>query len=399
MLVALEILLFRGRLLNRRFYGVCGALLAMALIAAWLKWRGSSLDFFLFDLHHATSEDHNTSRITYLLTQTRVVATYLRLLCLPLGQNLMHDSPVYTSLFALPVLGSLALHLSLMATAAFLCRFSGRNMVAGVWRRGVLQRLAAVGIVWFYLALAVESSIFPIRDIIFEHRVYLPSAGFLLALTASAALLLKGRRGMTIAWALLVTVCLLLGSLTIARNRLWHEPLLFWQDAAAKSPNKYLALATLGGEYMKGKRPEKALPLFVRAMELHPSLYLKTEVAIGQALQAMNIYGGRFTTGEEYVLPGGPAGNGTLDHKAEPVFDAVIYNNMGLAYEYLREPVKALESYKVAVIANPGYTLAWYNLALLAVSTGDTRLVNEAVAQLQALDPRRAKELASVILH
>jgi tetratricopeptide (TPR) repeat protein len=254
-----------------------------------------------------------------------------------------------------------------------------------------------VGIVWFYLALAVESSIFPIRDIIFEHRVYLPSAGFFLALTASAALLLKGRRGMTIAWALLVTVCLLLGSLTIARNRLWREPLLFWQDAAAKSPNKYLALANLGDEYLANNMPEKALPLLVRAMELHPNLAIKTKVHIGDAMRKMGLFEGRFTTGAEFVFPGGVAGNGVLDYKHLSAWDSVVDNNVGLAYEYLREPEKALKFYKLGVVANPAHDLAWYNLGLLAAGRGEQRLVDDAVRHLQVLNPQKAGEVLAAM--
>jgi hypothetical protein len=39
-------------------------------------------------------------------------------------------------------------------------------------------RLISFAIIWFFVTLSVESSIIPIRDVIYEHRVYLPSVGF-----------------------------------------------------------------------------------------------------------------------------------------------------------------------------------------------------------------------------
>ena len=42
-------------------------------------------------------------------------------------------------------------------------------------------RLDSFGTFWIFLSLSVGSSVIPIADVIFEHRVYLPSAGFFIA--------------------------------------------------------------------------------------------------------------------------------------------------------------------------------------------------------------------------
>lgn len=398
MLLLLELFLFRGRLINRRFFGLCGAFFIIIVAAVLYAWHGSSLDDFLFDLRHATSEDLFTTRTTYFLTQTRVVVTYLRLLCLPYGQNLVHDSPLYTTLFSAPVAASLALHIFLLATAAVLFRWSGQNLLAGDRFRGVFQRLASLGIFWFYGAMAVESSVLPIRDVIFEHRIYLPSVGFFMTVASVAALAVQGRRpGMKAAWSLLVAVCIILGSLTIARNQVWNDSLSLWEDAARKSPNKWLALSNLAGQYMDKKMPEKALPLYVRAIELNPNLFIISKVCLGDALKALNLYGSRFTTGQEYILPGGVLGSGNLDYKNLSKWDSLISNNMGLAYEYLKEPEKAKKAYRVAVSLNPAYDLAWFNLSLLAYRLGDKREAEAALWQLQMLNQSMARDLSAII--
>jgi hypothetical protein len=305
MLAVLEIFLFRGRMFNRRFFVACGAMAVLVVLAALIHWQGGSLHDVLYDIRHATAEDPHQSRIVYFLTQTRVVATYLRLLCLPLGQNLTHDAVIYTTLFSLPVLSSLALHVSLAATALLLYRTSGQRLRSNGCSQGALQRLTALGIVWFYCTMAVESSLFPIRDLMFEHRIYLPSTGFFLT-TVSAVALAAGCRhlGFKAAWTLLAAVCLVLGGMTLARNNIWNDRLALWQDTVNKSPGNALAMANLGGEYLDRSMQKKALPLLVRALEIKPNLDLNSNIYLGRTLQGLDISRTRFTTGEELVLPG-----------------------------------------------------------------------------------------------
>lgn len=394
MLLLLEIFLFRGRLINRRFYVACGVFVIITISIVLYKYQGNSLNDFLFDLHHATAEDQRTPRTTYFLTQTRVVATYLGLLCLPIDQSLVHDSPIYKSIFSVPVLLSLALHILLFATATILFITSRQKFLDGAWLFGVLQRLVSMGIIWFYIGMALESSIFPIIDVMFEHRIYLPSVGFFMAVTSLSVLIFQGRQhSAKILWGSLSVVCLLYGSMTISRNKIWNNPLALWQEAVYTSPNKWLAQANLANEYMARKMPEKAIPIYIRTMELNPALFFMTKVNLGEALRDINVFGSRFTTGREYILPGGILGSGQLDYKNLSKWESVIGNNMGLAYEYLKEPEKALRAYRLSVTLNPEYDLGWYNLALISAQLGNKGQVDEAVRKLNILNPALAKDV------
>jgi tetratricopeptide (TPR) repeat protein len=399
MLIALEQFLFRGRLLNRRFYISCGAVVILALSCALLAWHDRPLQDILSNLHLATSEDHFTSRLTYALTQTRVVATYLRLLCLPFDQSLFYDVPLYTTLFSLPVIISLVLHSSLIMLAALLYRVSGRRLISGEHLQGALQRLAALGIAWFYIAMLVESSIFPIQDVIFEHRIYLPSAGFFLSAAAGTALLVHGRSArVKAAWCLLAVLSLALTALTYVRNQVWSDPLLLWQDTVNKAPGKDLALSNLAGEYMKRYKPEMALPLFVRALELNPDYLTSTKVHLGMALKWFTIDKARFTTGEEVLDIRGLKGRTDLGIEDETRLQYIMYNNLGLANECLGKPLKAKEHYLSALKINPGYDLAWYNLGLLSNQMGDKGLAVSALLQLKKLNPALAELLAKALI-
>jgi tetratricopeptide (TPR) repeat protein len=393
-LIFLELSLFRGRLLNRRFFILCAAAAIVALAILLVSWQVTSLDGFLVALNNATTEHRILSRATYLLTETRVVATYLRLLCLPFGQSLLHDYPLSTTLFSPKVVASIALHISLLATAAFLFRFSGSNLRNGQTEKGCLQRLAALGIVWFYVTLAVESSIFPITDVIFEHRVYLPSAGFFLTVIATAALTLDiSRTGLKRAWKLLALVSIVLSSLTVARNQVWGDSLTLWQDTVKKAPGKDLARANLAGEYMKLNMPDKALPHFVRALELNPDFHPQTKVYLGMTLQRLNVDTTRFTTGEE-LLHLERSGKGEVKQEDRGRLEAVLRNNLGLAYEIMGQPGKVGESYQAALRANPEYDLAWYNLGLMSIRSGDKAQAERALSKLKVLNAGLAASLA-----
>ncbi len=99
----------------------------------------------------------------YLLTQFNVIWTYVRLLFLPINQNLDYDYPIAKSFFEFPTILSFTGHILVIAFAFFMFK---RN------------RLVTFLILWWYITLSPSSSFIPIIDVIFEHRVYLPSVGF-----------------------------------------------------------------------------------------------------------------------------------------------------------------------------------------------------------------------------
>jgi tetratricopeptide (TPR) repeat protein len=398
MIILLEFFLFRGRMLNRGFFLACATLPILALVFVLVNWHDRSLHDFLISLHRATSEDHYISRSKYFLTQMPVVATYLRLLCLPIGQNLFHNYHIYATLFSLPVITSLALHISLLILAVVLFRRSGSLLMSNNQLEGVLQRLTSLGIVWFYIAIAVESSVIPITDKIFEHRIYLPSVGFFLTIAAGTALAVNGKRaGFRVVWTLLVSVSLVLCGMTIARNQIWSNSLTLWQDSVAKAPNNGIAVANLAFEYIKLDMPEKALPLYVRALVSNQVFLTKAKVYLGLTLQRLNIDASRFTTGEEIFTTSEQGGKAVLSRQDQNRLQCIMYNNMGLAYEYLGEPLNAREPYRAALLINPAYDLAWYNLGLLSIQLGDKAQVDNALIRLKELNPSLAESLGKAM--
>jgi len=104
---------------------------------------------------------------TYLYTSLNVIWTYIRLLFLPIQQNLDYDYKIAKTLFEFPTFVSLLGHVAVIAAACWL--YLGKR-----------SPLIPFAVAWFYIGLSPTQSFVPVVDVIFEHRAYLPSIGFFL---------------------------------------------------------------------------------------------------------------------------------------------------------------------------------------------------------------------------
>lgn len=252
-----EVMFCRGPAI-RRTAAVLPFLLTMLVIP---------LSFLAFgDAGDVARVQTDMSRSQYLLSELPVIVMYLRLLVFPVMQNLDYDVPVFTSLLQPPVFLSALVIAGLSCTAVVLARKS---------KAIPHLRIMAFGICWFFLALSVESGLVPIVDLANEHRVYLPSAGFFMALSVSVHLAMErlrtisphGGRYLAAACGVVIVV---LGVATIRRNIIWQSDLTLWHDVVAKSPAKPRGVTQLAIAYSDRGEFGKALPLFERALSLKP---------------------------------------------------------------------------------------------------------------------------------
>ena len=237
----------------------------------------------------ATAETGIMTRSQYLFTQFRVIAIYLRLLILPINQNLDYATPISFYLSAPKNLLGLALHISLLTTA--FCLIIRNRHKYGV--DGLLT-VTGFGIFWFYLALAVESSIIPIRDVIYEHRLYLPSVGMILAAVSLAAYFMERTRMRQRLIPLLTVGMLSIATLaysvaTYNRNDFWKSGLKLWEDVVEKSPNKARPYLAVGYFKAEAGMNSEAVNYFKKAMELSPGYH---DARVGLAAAYLNL--GRF---------------------------------------------------------------------------------------------------------
>jgi len=209
----------------------------------------------------------------YVITQLRVTITYFRLLAFPVGQNLDYEYPILQTFLAPEVLLSLLANIVILSSGIYLFLRSRA-------KKNPFLLIISSGIFWFYLALAVEFFI-PLRDVINEHRLYLPGIGIFFAF--STAILygffqLRERFALKISFARAAVVisCIIvipLAAATYARNMVWRDIIVLYEDVLQKSPGKARAHNNLGVEYAKRKFFEKAIKEFRATLKLDPSLY------------------------------------------------------------------------------------------------------------------------------
>jgi len=118
------------------------------------------------------SGQNSITPLTYLLTSLKVEWTYIRLLFLPISQNLDYTYPVVKTLFDGPTLLALFGHVAVVAACFWL-------YIKKKWT------LIPFGAAWFYITLSPTQSFVPILDVIFEHRLYIPSVGFIIFFVAA----------------------------------------------------------------------------------------------------------------------------------------------------------------------------------------------------------------------
>lgn len=286
------------------------------------------------------------SPFVYAITELRVIVTYLRLLVLPINQSLDYDYPAFETLFTPEVLLSLGFIVCIAGAAVWLVLYSRR-------RGEPFLFLAGAGVLWFFITLGVESSIVPIRDVIFEHRLYLPGVGTAIAASATivfASVLAEKRLRINagaLALALALTASGVLAYAAHERNRVWRDEITLWEDVTVKHPAKARGHNNLGLAYYDEGRKDEALDEFNTALGLSPDfadaynniglLYYETG-RVDDAFKALN-----------------------AAIRLKPDF-AAAYNNMGIILDELDWTDEAIREYNRSITFNPDNPNSRYNL-------------------------------------
>jgi protein O-mannosyl-transferase len=194
----------------------------------------------------------------YLRSQPEVILHYLRLSFWPDRLILDYGWPVEQSPLAIYGLGSvivLLVGLSLWAT----------------WRHPKLGVLCLS----FFLILAPTSSILPIKDLAFEHRMYLPLAAVVvLTVLAVEQLLVRLKLPESVrGHAALVLIAVAAGGLslrTMLRNRDYHDSIAIWKQCIENNPAHARPYRILAVVYDK-QDPDVAITFYQKALAKNPN--------------------------------------------------------------------------------------------------------------------------------
>jgi hypothetical protein len=259
-----EFMFFEGRLKRRILY-LIPVFSTMLIIPLTILGTDKSFGELISDVSEATRLQTTLSRLDYLFTQFRVIVTYIRLLFLPINQNLDYDYPIYHSFFDPNVILSFLCITAILGFGVYLL-YRSRSASHRL-------RLIAFGIFWFFITLSLESGIIPIVDVIFEHRVYLPSVGFILVCVTGLAMLVErvnSKVVVRVVVAGVITAVVMLGGMTYGRNRVWQNKITLWEDVVMKSPEKSRPHNNLGNLYAIYYRFDEAVTEFKAALKFKP---------------------------------------------------------------------------------------------------------------------------------
>jgi tetratricopeptide (TPR) repeat protein len=348
---------------------------------------------FSLDIFNTVPPDqgysYSISMREYLLTQFRVILTYIRLLFLPFNQNLDYDYVLSTGFFEIKTFFSLLALLSIVVAGVLLFK---------------KYRLISFGIFWFFLAISIESSIIPIsQNVIFEHRTYLPGFGFFIAFTGAFFYFLQEKH-FKIAVIILLLIAVGNAYLTYQRNKIWKNEYTLWSDCLIKSPNKARVNNEIGAAYAERGDYIRAIEYFNKAIQMNRNfekMYYNRGTAygrLGQYQKTIEDCSEAIRIKPDYINAYNNRGNayaeiGQYQLAVEDYSKAIrlmpdyipVYVNRGDVYAKISQYQKAIEDYNKAIYLKPDYLLALIKRANVYLKLGNEKF--------SCLDARKACEL------
>jgi tetratricopeptide (TPR) repeat protein len=332
----------------------------------------------------------------YALTQPGVILHYLRLALWP--DPLCFD---YGGQFGWPAAQSvrdaflpLIVVVALLAATLWAC-----------WRRPALGFLG----IWFFIILAPTSSVLPVADRVFEHRMYLSLAAVVTLVTVGGfevgrrVLGARGTSGRIVAGSAVGLVTLGLAALTIRRNEVYRSELVLWQDTIAKCPNNPRAHNNLGLALFEAGRIQEAVVQYEQALRINPeSAEAHNNLAfalfkLGRVPEALDHFQQAIRVKPNYAeahynlglalseIGRYPEAIGQYQEVLRSYPDhAPAHNNLGVSLLKRGDIPQAIQHYEAALRINPEYTSAQNNLAWLLAT----------LAPAEGGDPARALTLA-----
>jgi len=250
-LLLIEICFFSTPIKKLLHFGLM-SLGVIAFSILMLSWNFNYQPFSLEAMQALTKETDKISRLDYFASQMQVIWIYLKLFFYPSGLHIDYDPFPLTGFDAITITAAL-LHLSIITIALFFIK---------------KYPLLTFGILFYYVAHSIESGFIPIRDVIFEHRTYLPDIG--LVIIVGWFLIEKVANWIKLPTVLALSSVLLivLGIQTWERNQMWRNPVALWQHNVTLAPNKERAWSVLGKHLLERQQAKEGIQSLEKAIEL-----------------------------------------------------------------------------------------------------------------------------------
>ncbi len=233
----------------------------------------NTLNFYSVDMAKVDQDQpmvrYATSLPVRLMTFLKVLPIYGGILVWPSNLHMERTVDITTTLLDQTTLSSLIIVTIIVATSAFIL-YQGLAPPAGGARPLLIIPLA-VG--WFFISILPISGLIPISQILAEHFLYLPSIGFFLIVSwfiiTIIFKIIKTEKWQRI--SLFFVFCSLLFPLmfkTIRQNRVWRDPITFYEYTLARAKPTARVYNNLAMAYADVKNNDKAIENYQKSIAL-----------------------------------------------------------------------------------------------------------------------------------
>lgn len=272
------------------------------------------------------------------LSMTGAVVDYMKLLIWPKDLCAFYLTNISWSIADTRVLVSLTVLILIAASVPFLFRRS---------------KAASFAVTWFFITLIPVSNIVPLKALIAERFLYLPSIGFCLLLALVIEKIGKIRfkglieNGSMLASIIAAAVVIAYSSRTMARNEDWNDTATITKSIIAVSPMNPWAYGALATVYLSRGKPKEAIKPLEKAMALAKD-YATPRSLLGLVYSNSGKYDEAIKKFKE-ALAINPDNLETI-------------NSLGVTYAKMKRYEDAVKEFESSIKRDPAYVNAYLNL-------------------------------------
>ena len=282
---------------------------------------------------------HGGSPYATFLAMINVFVEYIIYLIVPIYLDHLYWTPVPQTIFERQVLLSMAA----IVLLALLAWWSFRK-----------DRVFFFWMGWFFISLLPVLNIVPLAILRADRYMYLPAIGFFYLVSAGLWHLFRGGYRTIRLPVFIIVSFLLAGSyayLTVERNKLWRDPIIFWEENLKKFPQSVQAYRFMGNIYLERGKYDLAFSYLQAGLQENPdSAVLLNSLAIAYKKRK------DLKKAEELLL---------LANRLDPK-ESDPYNNLGVIYIQKGDMEKAKSYLQRAIQICPQHAAARVNLGVIS---------------------------------
>lgn len=402
---------FNIREFGKRALAVVGAgIICIGLTSYFFKFHNTIIDIskLVFNLNEPLAwkgwmaTDVYWTPFQHILTEFRVVSRYLFLVVVPLPRFLIFDW------WGFPVSLGLIEPLTTLLSVLFL---SALLLFSTTMRKR--YPFLCFGVLWYLIAISLESFVALGSDLYFEHRNYLPVAGLFTGIFGQIVVSLIPEGKSKTVWVTAAILSILFGSLTFSRNFAWKDSITLWTDTIKKSPSNIRAMMSSGNAFLMAGDFKNATTFYKEAVSL--SIRDKRPTFLNDSV---------YRLGMAYLSERNLAEAKKLIDAAETRIDSYNLKILRAFYKALHEDIDgaikdyneilpetgigdrtivltltgdalrqkglwdaAIENYKNALVLNQGFAAAYYGMGMAYLGKRDIELATASIDKALLLEP------------